>query len=199
MVANRQFLVGGVCLIIPDILAIEACGTLENLRDKRSRFAPSIHSMLAVCPVPWLLAPAMPGDPTPRWEAIGVFLRAPVFPAVIPVRQPRVLYLLKRDDYLRFKRHDLAQPHEYFAPMEALIDANGDDPELHALLQRASGAANFLGGLPTAISRRPTVPLRSRRDHAPRQVRPIGYQTVNPPADQPLHVAGIIHRPGNDL
>ena len=35
-----------------DILAIEACGSLQNLLDKRSRFAPSTHSLLAVCPVP---------------------------------------------------------------------------------------------------------------------------------------------------
>ena len=62
-----------------DIFAIEACSTLQNLLDKRSRFAPSTHSLLAVCPVPWLLAPAMPGDPTPRWQAIGVLLRATGF------------------------------------------------------------------------------------------------------------------------
>ena len=34
-----------------DIFAIEACGSLQNLLDKRSRFAPSTHSLLAVCPV----------------------------------------------------------------------------------------------------------------------------------------------------
>jgi len=44
-----------------DIFAIEACGTLQNLLDKRSRFAPSTHSLLAVCPVQWLLSPVMPG------------------------------------------------------------------------------------------------------------------------------------------
>ena len=128
-----------------DILAVEACSTLENLRDKRSRFAPSLYSMLAVCPVPWLHAPAIPGDPTPRWEAIGVFLRAPVLPAVFPVRQPRVLYLLKHRDYELFKRHNLAHPHEFFAPMDALIDAGPHEASaLHALLRRASGASNFL-------------------------------------------------------
>src|SRR3954453_12890724 len=37
-----------------DILAIEACGSLQNLLDKRSRFAPSTQSLLAVCPVPGL-------------------------------------------------------------------------------------------------------------------------------------------------
>lgn len=128
-----------------DILAIEACGTIENLRDKRSRFAPSIQSLVAVCPVPWLHAPAVPDDPTPRWEAVGIFLRPPQMPAVIPVRQLRVLYLLKRRAYEVFRRHNLGQPHELFAPMEALTgDETHQAAELQALLRRASGAVNFL-------------------------------------------------------
>ena len=53
-----------------DIFAIEACSTTQNLLDKRSRFAPSTHSLVAVCPVPWMLAPVMDGDTTPRWQAI---------------------------------------------------------------------------------------------------------------------------------
>jgi hypothetical protein len=36
-----------------DIFAIEACGTLQNLLDKRSRFAPSVNSLIAVVPVVW--------------------------------------------------------------------------------------------------------------------------------------------------
>ena len=40
-----------------DIFAIEACGSMQNLMDKRSRFAPSTQSLLAVCPLPWLLRP----------------------------------------------------------------------------------------------------------------------------------------------
>src|ERR1700734_2150011 len=56
-----------------DILAIEACSTIQNLLDKRSRFAPSTHSLLAVCPVPWLLAQVAANDPTPRWRATAVF------------------------------------------------------------------------------------------------------------------------------
>ena len=36
-----------------DVVAIEACSSFQNLLDKRSRFAPSTHSMLAICPLPW--------------------------------------------------------------------------------------------------------------------------------------------------
>src|SRR5690348_10479096 len=92
-----------------DILAIEACGSLQNLLDKRSRFAPSTQSLLAVCPVPWLLAPVAPNDPTPRWQATGVLRHEPALPFVTPVRDLRVLYGLKRQHYAGFARHQV--PH----------------------------------------------------------------------------------------
>jgi hypothetical protein len=177
-----------------DILAVEACSTLENLRDKRSRFTPSLYALQAVCPVPWLLLPAIPGDPTPRWEAIGVFMRAPLLPAVFSIRQQRVLYLLKRNDYERFKRHHLAHPHEYFAPMDALIN---DDPDqqaaLHALLQRASGAANFLD-LPDGVASwqyPPPRPSLAERVRLARQRHNAMRQRTPAPAAMPLyHSAG---------
>jgi hypothetical protein len=128
-----------------DIFAIEACSTFQNLLDKRSRFAPSTHSLLAVCPVPWLLAPSMPEDSTPRWQAIGVLLRPPVLPVVFPVRLTRVLYGLKTEHYDGFARHQLAQGHEFFAPMDALTAEDSDkNPEMQALLQRASPVSNFM-------------------------------------------------------
>jgi hypothetical protein len=128
-----------------DIFAIEACGSLQNLLDKRSRFAPSTHSLLAVCPVPWLLAPVMPGDPTPRWQATGVLALEPVVPFVLPVRDMHVLYGLKRHHYAGFLRHQLPHAHEYFAPMDALTAKDSDkNPHLRALLARASATANFL-------------------------------------------------------
>jgi hypothetical protein len=128
-----------------DAFVVEACSTLQNLLDKRSRFAPSTHSLLAVCPVPWLLAPVSANDPTPRWKATGVVWRAPVLPAVFPVRQLRVLYGLKKQHYAGFVRHQLAHGHELFAPMEALIAEDSDkNPAIQALLERASPASNFL-------------------------------------------------------
>lgn len=128
-----------------DVFAIEACSTLQNLLDKRSRFAPSTHSLLAVCPVPWLLAPVMAGDPTPRWKATGVLFQEPLLPFVLPVRTLHVLYGLKRDHFAGFLRHQLPHAHEYFAPMEALTAKDSDkDPALRALLARASVSANFL-------------------------------------------------------
>jgi hypothetical protein len=137
---------GGTCAEpFVDIFAIEACGTLQNLLDKRSRFAPSTHSLMAVCPVEWLLAPVAPNDPTPRWQATGVFRHEPVLPVAIPVREMRVLYGLKSNHYDGFARHQLPHAHEFFVPMETLTAEDSENnPALQALLARASISANFL-------------------------------------------------------
>ena len=71
-----------------DIFAIEACSTLQNLLDKRSRFAPSTSSLLAFCPVPWLLAPAQRSRLLPIWRVAGWLtgaLPALVGPAAVQV------------------------------------------------------------------------------------------------------------------
>jgi hypothetical protein len=128
-----------------DIFAIEACSSLQNLLDKRSRFAPSVQSLLAVCPVPWLLAPVQPGEPTPRWKATRVIRFEPVLPFVVVVRDLRVMYGLKREHYKGFAQHQLPHPHEFFVPMESLTASEADkDPALRSLLARATARANFL-------------------------------------------------------
>jgi hypothetical protein len=127
-----------------DIFAIEACSTLQNLLDKRSRFAPSTHSLLAVCPLDWLLAPVSPDDPTPRWKATRVIAREPMHDVSVPVREMRVLYGLKNQHYDGFARHQLPHAHEFFVPMETLMEENSErNPALRALLERASISANF--------------------------------------------------------
>ena len=130
---------------MPDILAIEACSTLQNLLDKRSRFAPSTHSMTCLCPLPWLLAPITDTDPTPRWKTTGVILHEPLHDVSIPVREMRVLYGLKQDHYRGFARHQLPHAHEFFVPMDALTQENSEqNPALQALIARTSVTANFL-------------------------------------------------------
>jgi hypothetical protein len=128
-----------------DIFAIEACGSLQNLLDKRSRFAPSTHSMLAVCPVGWLLNAVSERDSTPRWRATGVLLTEPIQPLSLPVRDMRVLYGLKSRHYEGFARSQVPHPHEYFVPMNALTDEHGhENPAMRALVSRASATANFM-------------------------------------------------------
>lgn len=128
-----------------DIFAIEACASMQNLLDKRSRFAPSTQSTLAVCPLLWLLAPIMPEDPTPRWQATGVIPQEPTIPFVVPVRDMRVLYGLCRQHYVGFSENQLPHAHEFFVPMDALTAFESDkNPALQALVSRATAAANFL-------------------------------------------------------
>ncbi len=143
-----------------DIFAIEACSSLQNLLDKRSRFAPSTQSMLAVCPVPWLLAPLMANDPFPRWRATGVLREAPIRPLVLPVRDVRVMYGLKARHYRGFAANQIPHPHEYFVPMEALTQENSDqDPGIRSLVSRASASANFFSDSSSAT---PLVSLQRR-------------------------------------
>ena len=128
-----------------DIFAVEACGSLANLLDKRSRFSPTIHSLLAVCPVPWLLAPFLLNDPTPRWQATGVIRREPTQQLLLPVRDLRVMYALKNRHYQGFVEHHMPHAHEYYVPMETLIAVDGDkDPALQAMLAHATASAQFL-------------------------------------------------------
>ena len=129
-----------------DIICIEACSSVQNLLDKRSRFAPSTSSLIAFCPVPWLLAPAQPdAAPVPRWRLIRMLPREPTAPLVLPVRDVRVVFGLKRRHYEGFMHSQVAQAHEFFCPMEALIAEGGhEDPDMRALIARASAAANFM-------------------------------------------------------
>ena len=131
--------------IFVDIFAVEACGSLANMLDKRSRFAPSTHSMLASCPLPWLLAAVSAEDRTPRWQAVGVLRQEPTSALVIPVRDIRVLYALKERHYSGFAASQIPHPHEYFVPMDRITAEDAtSDPALRALVSRASITANFL-------------------------------------------------------
>jgi hypothetical protein len=128
-----------------DIFAIEACASLQNLLDKRSRFSPSTHSLMAVCPLPWLLAPATAGSDTPRWRATGVIREEPSRALILPVRGLRVLFGLRSSHFDGFVKHQLPHPHEFFVPMDSLTAENGDqDRRLRALISRASTRGNVL-------------------------------------------------------
>jgi hypothetical protein len=128
-----------------DIFAIEACGSLANLLDKRARFAPSTNSLLAICPVPWLLGAASTGDPTPRWCCTGIFRAEPTQAVALPVRDIRVLYALKARHYNGLQQSHVPHAHEYFNPMDKLVARDApDDPEVRALVARTAAAAHFL-------------------------------------------------------
>ncbi|MGE4481622.1 hypothetical protein [Acidocella sp.] len=127
-----------------DIFAIEACGSYQNLLDKRSRFAPSMHSMLAVCSVNWLLQPVSLTNSMPRWHYTGLLGRPPVSPLALPVRDIRVMYALRPRHYANFASSQIPHAHEFFAPVEAIIGPDGwHHPHLRAFIARTSPRANF--------------------------------------------------------
>jgi hypothetical protein len=127
-----------------DIFAIEACGTISNLLDKRSRFAPSMHSLLAVCPVPWLLGEVSDLNKMQRWRHTGLLRAAPSMPLVLPVRDIRVMYALPPRHYQGFAASQIPHAHEFFAPIMALIGPESwQHPTLRAFIARTSPRANF--------------------------------------------------------
>ena len=86
---------------------------------------PSTSSLLAVCPLAWLLAPVQPTDPTPRWRLVRMLKAEPIQPLILPVRDIRVVFGLKSRHYEGFARSQVAHPHEFFCPMEALTAERG--------------------------------------------------------------------------
>jgi hypothetical protein len=71
--------------------------------------------------------------------------REPTAPLVLPVRDVRVVYGLKKHHYEGFMQSQVAHAHEFFCPMEALTAEDGhEDPDMRALIARASAAANFM-------------------------------------------------------
>ncbi len=127
-----------------DIFAIEACGSFQNLLDKRSRFAPSMHSLLAICPVPWLVAPVSAVNLMPRWRYTGLLRAAPNARLALPVRDIRVMYALPPRHFQRFSASQVPHAHEFFAPINALISPESwQHPALQAFIARTSTRANF--------------------------------------------------------
>lgn len=123
--------------VTADVLAIEVCGLLQNLHDKRSRYAASTTSMLLKLNRPWLVEqqPVQNGTKA-RWETFGsTFSSAPTDDLFIPVFRLR-LFLLAPCDQVENWRHKVAlEAHEYLLPHRALD--NQYSPSLIAMLRHA--------------------------------------------------------------
>jgi hypothetical protein len=127
-----------------DLFAIEACSTFQNLLDKRSRFAPSMHSLLAVCPTHWLQGAVSAVNHMPRWRYTGLLRAQPAGPLTLPVRDIRVMYALRPRHYESFSASQIPHAHEFFAPITALIGPESwQHPTLRAFIARTSPRANF--------------------------------------------------------
>lgn len=105
-----------------DAVAVEVCGTVQNLNDKRSRYMPSMHSILIDCPLPWLLedAPVQHGWLIPRWKAAGTFERKPRRDLILPVRFLRVLYAIPNAIYRTWSPGHTPSGYEFFCRHSSL-------------------------------------------------------------------------------
>ncbi|SRR5258708_3395408 len=99
-----------------DVVAVEACGTIQNLNDKRSRYIPASHSLVLNVSVAWLLenVSVQKGGKFSRWRAAASILKEPDADDTIPVRYLRVLYALPNDEYHRWSRDHTPTGYEFF-------------------------------------------------------------------------------------
>jgi hypothetical protein len=127
-----------------DVFVIEVCSTFGNMLDKRSRFAPSMNSTLAYCPLPWLLGPRARDDDTPRWQCTRLLRHPPTLPLILPARDIRVMYALPTKLFESFMASQVAHAHESFVPANALLTPDGwQEPSIRSLIARNSPRANF--------------------------------------------------------
>lgn len=127
-----------------DIVAIEVCGTPQNLNDKRSRYAATVRSLVLSCPLAWLEAeiPIQKGRNTSRWEASRLFgARKPTTDLSLPIRYLRVLYALPNDMYADWVNNNVPGGHEYLCPHSSLSSHNSQN--MRMFLRQLSFAGHF--------------------------------------------------------
>lgn len=107
-----------------DVIAVEACGTIQNLRDKRDRFNPSTQARVVSIQKDWLGQVVYPKEITARkvHEFMGdAFASSSDFDrwpenVEIPIGHMRALFILSDSDYQRWKQQRILEAHEYLMP-----------------------------------------------------------------------------------
>ena len=180
--------------MISDLFAIEVCGTMQNLLDKRSRYAPSLHSLLVCCPAPWLNRPVPDYGSVPRWQLTGLLEQPADHPLILPVRDMRVLYALKPRQFQDFAEHHIAHAHELFAPIDILTTPSGwRDPALRQFLARAARRANFWE---SSLPERAQGEFASEADASQADAAgPSPSQPRHAATEEPFNIGRLIGRP----
>jgi hypothetical protein len=125
-----------------DAFCVEVCNSIQNLNDKRSRYMPSSHSLLAAIPLQWLdeVIAVQRGGMRARWEASRCFqVRPPAL--LLPVRHLRVLYALPPNHYTNWKANHTPTGYEYFCRQNSLNTFNS--PPTRRFLRQMSIASHF--------------------------------------------------------
>lgn len=127
-----------------DIVAIEVCGSSQNLNDKRSRYSAAVRSLVLHCPHAWLHAvtPIQGAPNLPRWRSCRTIKNSPSCEVTLPVRFLRVLYALPNTVYREWTSHNVPGGHEYFCRHSSLDSYSS--PTTQAFLKQMSFAGHFL-------------------------------------------------------
>jgi hypothetical protein len=126
-----------------DVVAVEVCGTVQNLNDKRSRYIPASHSLVLSCSLAWIEQEiaVQKGGKRSRWKAAGTFARKPTADLSLPVRHLRVLYGIPNAIYHKWCRDHTPTGYEFFCPHSSLQTYNSSP--MQAFLRQMSSAAQF--------------------------------------------------------
>lgn len=127
-----------------DLVAIEVCGTVQNLNDKRSRYIPSSHSLILRCSSNWLREeiPARGREAyKQRWILCKTIKEEPAEDYRIPIRHMRVLYALPNHIYATWCPGHVPTGYEYFCPHSALDSYNSQ--KMQDFLRKMSLGSQF--------------------------------------------------------
>lgn len=127
-----------------DLVAVEVCGKVQNLYDKRSRYIPASHSIVLEASRAWLneKIDVQGGGRKERWRAAGSLRRTIRGKrARIPVRYLRVLYVLPTGLYGTWCAEHPPTGYEFFCPHSSLDSFNSQ--RMQAFLRQMSLASHF--------------------------------------------------------
>ncbi len=104
-----------------DAIAVEVCGTVQNLNDKRSRYIPANHSVVSRCSSAWLSEKIsiQKGGMRPRWKLTSHFNVAPG-ELQLPIRHLRVLFVLPNEIYDQWIEEHVPAGYEFYCPHSSL-------------------------------------------------------------------------------
>jgi len=129
--------------VFADLIAIEVCGSSQNLNDKRSRYSADVRSVVLHCPLAWLLenVSIQHGSVVPRWQATKSISVAPTEELYLPVRFLRVLFALPNALYKTWTAENVPDGHEYYCRHSSL--GNYSSPAMQAFLSQLSMRRHF--------------------------------------------------------
>lgn len=123
--------------VTADVLAIEVCTSLQNLHDKRSRFAASTTSLLLLLNRPWMREEQQIQHTTrQRWNTFdGALPEEPGSDLLVPVFRLRLFLMVPCVKVSDWREKVALEAHEYLLPHRALD--NQYDPRLVRMLSHA--------------------------------------------------------------